>query len=439
MKQQELVEIEPEPPSTFAAGPDNSFLSNLPENIAVSDSFFSYTEKHYSPELVTDFREKHFPGVSLKDWNNWRWQIKNRICRAKDLEKYLKLSPAEKAAAAVENLLPLSVTPYYMSLVHQTDSSDPVRKCVIPNAMELIKGPGEEDDPLHEDRDSPVPGIIHRYPDRVLFLSTGFCSTYCRYCTRSRIVGQRGVYGIERWKQGVDYVQHNPQVRDVLISGGDPLTMHDNQIEYLLKSLRQIRHVEIIRIGTKVPAVLPQRITKNLCAMLKKYHPLYMSLHFTHPRELTNESMKGCFRLAQAGIPLGAQTVLLKGVNDEPEIMKRLNNRLLQARVRPYYLYQCDPVPGSGHFRTTIKKGLDIIQGLRGHTSGYAVPQYVIDLPGGGGKTPVLPGYYQNRSEYGHVFKNFENKVFFYPELSAGNDFINLNLISADSAAGGRQ
>lgn len=422
MKQQELVEIEPEPPSSREACLDRHFLKNEPDNFEIPDSFFRYTEKRYSPDLVSDFRQKHFPGISPRNWNDWKWQLKNRICRAKDLEKYLELSPAEKEAITLENLLPLSITPYYMSLIHETDSNDPVRKCVIPNVKELIRGPGEEDDPLHEDRDSPVPGIIHRYPDRVLFLTTGFCSTYCRYCTRSRIVGQRGVYGIEKWNQGMEYIRNNPGIRDVLISGGDPLTMNDDQLEYLLKGLRQIRHVEIIRIGSKIPAVLPQRINRKLCAMLKKYHPLYMSLHFTHPRELTDETMEACLRLAQAGIPLGSQTVLLKDINDEPEIMKKLNHRLLQARVRPYYLYQCDPIPGSGHFRTTMEKGLEIIQGLRGHTSGYAVPQYVIDLPGGGGKTPVLPGYYQGRSEQGQIFKNFENKVFIYPEPLAGND-----------------
>lgn len=421
MKQQDLVEIEPEPPSPGEACLDENFLKNETNGFVIPDSFFRYAEKHYSPDPVSDFRQRHFPGVSLKSWNDWRWQLKNRICRARDLEKYIMLSPAERAASTLENLLPLSITPYYMSLVHETDSEDPVRKCVIPNVRELIKGPGEDDDPLHEDQDSPVPGIVHRYPDRVLFLSTGFCSTYCRYCTRSRIVGQRGVYGIEKWNQGIEYVQSNPQVRDVLISGGDPLTMNDDQLEYLLKGLRQIRHVEIIRIGSKVPAVLPQRITRKLCAMLKKYHPLYMSLHFTHPCELTDESMQACSKLARAGIPLGSQTVLLKGVNDNPETMKKLNHKLLQARVRPYYLYQCDPVPGSGHFRTTMEKGLEIIQGLRGHTSGYAVPQYVIDLPGGGGKIPVLPGYYQGRNEQGQVFKNFENKIFAYPEPLAGN------------------
>ncbi len=438
MKQQVSAEIEPEPPSTGDGLLAGNYFKDEAKGFHIHKPFFTCTEKH-ELDQVADFRQRHFPEVSLKSWNDWRWQLKNRICRAGDLKKYLRLSPEEEAAISLENLLPLSITPYYMSLVHETESKDPVRKCVIPTEQELFRSPGEEDDPLHEDRDSPVPGIVHRYPDRVLFLVTGFCSTYCRYCTRSRIVGQRGVYGTERWDQGIEYVQRNRQVRDVLISGGDPLTMSDDHLEYLLRGLRQIRHVEIIRIGSKVPAVLPQRINSKLCAMLRKYHPLFLSLHFTHPRELTGESMEACSRLAQAGIPLGSQTVLLKDINDDPGIMKALNHRLLQARVRPYYLYQCDPVPGSVHFRTTMEKGLEVIRSLRGHTSGYAVPQYVIDLPGGGGKIPVLPAYYQGMSEQGLEFKNFENQVYVYPENAGRNDCSGANLVSAHIYAGGKQ
>lgn len=339
----------------------------------------------------------------------------------------------------MENLLPLSITPYYMSLVSGTSPDDPIRKSVVPTEYELIKRPGEEEDPLHEDSDSPVPGIVHRYPDRVLFLATGFCSTYCRYCTRSRIVGQRGAYGMERWNACIDYINNNQDVRDVLISGGDPLTLSDNQLEYILGRLRRIKHVEIIRIGSKVPAVLPQRINRSLCGMLKKYHPLFMSLHFTHPRELTEESARACARLADAGIPTGSQTVLLKGINDCVSTMKELNHKLLMARVRPYYLYQCDPIPGSGHFRTTMQKGLDIIQGLRGHTSGYAVPHYVIDLPGGGGKTPVLPDYYQGQDNKGQIFKNFENRIFIYPEPLKSTFPSGMNMVSPENVTRGKQ
>jgi len=439
MKQSELTEVEPEPPS-----PGTSPLAGHSINQKVDDfhglkAFFPASQKPQPYADISDFRQKHFSMISDKSWNDWRWQLKNRICRSRDLEKYLILSPGEKAVMSMENLLPLSVTPYYMSLVQEADHKDPIRKSVIPTEHELIKGPGEKEDPLHEDRDSPVPGIVHRYPDRVLFLATGFCSTYCRYCTRSRMVGQRGAYGAEKWDLCIDYIRRNKAVRDVLISGGDPLTMNDEKLEYILKKLRRISHVEIIRIGTKVPAVLPQRITGKLCAMLKRYHPLFMSLHFTHPGELTAESAAACTRLADSGIPMGSQTVLLKGINDDPGTMKELNHKLLKVRVRPYYLYQCDPIPGSGHFRTTMEKGLEIIRGLRGHTSGYAVPQYVIDLPGGGGKTPVLPEYYQGRTMHGLQFINFENKCFVYPEQSGPADFSARNLVSPENISGGKQ
>ncbi len=439
MKQQELAEVEPEPPSSWSPSLNRPSGKKQFHNFYSPETYFPAKEKTQSDFITSCFRHKHYPGVSDKSWNDWRWQLKNRICRAKDLESYLTLSSREKAVMSMENILPLSITPYYMSLVHETDYKDPVRKCVIPTEYELVKGPGEKEDPLHEDQDSPVPGIVHRYPDRVLFLATGFCSTYCRYCTRSRIVGQRGAYGIDRWNSGMEYIKNDNRVRDVLISGGDPLTMSDEQLEYIIKGLRAIKHVEIIRIGSKVPAVLPQRINRKLCAMLKKYHPVFMSLHFTHPDELTVESVKACVSLADAGIPMGSQTVLLKGINDDQEIMKNLNHRLLQARVRPYYLYQCDPVPGSGHFRTTMEKGLEVIQGLRGHTSGYAVPQYVIDLPGGGGKTPVLPDYYQGQTIQGQVFKNFENKLFVYPEAPDPAGISGLNMITSYDLSGGEQ
>jgi lysine 2,3-aminomutase len=439
MKQQEIAEIDPEPPSTgiqsqneFPELSGNAYCYNLKTLIPPRE----LTQPDFN---VLEFRQEFFPEVSDKCWNDWRWQLKNRICRSRDLERFIALSPQEKSARSMENLLPLSITPYYMSLVSGTDPDDPVRKSVVPTEHELIKGPGEEEDPLHEDRDSPVPGIVHRYPDRVLFLATGFCSTYCRYCTRSRIVGQRGAYGMERWNACIDYINNNLDVRDVLISGGDPLTLSDNQLEYILAGLRRIKHVEIIRIGSKVPAVLPQRITRNLCGMLKKYHPLFMSLHFTHPRELTEESARACARLADAGIPTGSQTVLLKGINDCVSTMKDLNHKLLMARVRPYYLYQCDPIPGSGHFRTTMQKGLEIIQGLRGHTSGYAVPHYVIDLPGGGGKTPVLPDYYQGQDSKGQIFKNFENRIFRYPESLKPSFSSGMNMVSPENVTRGKQ
>jgi lysine 2,3-aminomutase len=279
--------------------------------------------------------------------------------------------------------------------------------------------PGEASDPLSEGNHSPVPNIVHRYPDRVLFLVTGFCSVYCRYCTRSHMVAKDKCHiGIKAWESGLQYIREHPEIRDVLISGGDPLTMSDQQIEYLLARLRSIEHVEIIRIGTKVPVVLPQRITRSLVNIFRKYHPLYLSIHFTHPDEITPEVKEACDRLANAGIPLGSQTVLLKGINDDVTVMKKLMQGLLRIRVRPYYLYQCDPILGSAHFRTPIDKGLEIIRGLRGHTTGYAVPQYVVDAPGGGGKIPLLPDYFQGREDNYVMLKNYEGNIYKYPDFS---------------------
>ncbi|HOF13075.1 MAG TPA: KamA family radical SAM protein, partial [Spirochaetota bacterium] len=276
---------------------------------------------------------------------------------------------------------------------------------------------GESEDPLAEDNDTPVQGLVHRYPDRVLFLATDFCSTYCRYCTRSRIVGRSNCnLSTSHWEGAIRYIAQHSEVRDVLISGGDPLTMNDSMIEYLLSRLKAIPHVEIIRIGTKVPAVLPQRITHTLVSMLRKYHPLWINIHFTHPDELTPETMKACNRLANAGIPLGSQTVLLKGINDTVETLKKLYHLLLQCRVRPYYLYQCDPIVGSAHFRTSVETGIAMIQGLRGHTTGLAIPHYVIDAPGGGGKIPLLPDYFQGIDGNTTVLKNYEHKYFYYPD-----------------------
>ena len=274
------------------------------------------------------------------------------------------------------------------------------------------------EDPLAEDADSPVPGLVHRYPDRVLFLVTSFCAVYCRYCTRSRLVGKTGEYhfNTRQYERAIQYLEATPEVRDVLISGGDPLTMADDRLEWLLSRLRAIPHIEFVRIGSKVPAVLPQRITPALCNMLKKYHPFWMSIHFMHPSECTPEVTDACGRLADSGIPLGSQTVLVKDVNDNAETMKRLMHGLLKMRVRPYYIYQCDPIPGSAHFRTSVETGLKIIEGLRGHTTGYAVPHYVIDGPGGGGKIPLLPEYMVGRDGDHVVLRNYEGKTFRYPD-----------------------
>lgn len=367
-----------------------------------------------------EFITRNYPGLTDQDWNSWQWQLKNGITSYSQLRQLLRLSEDEQQPISDENdSLPLRITPYYASLIDPYNINQPIRKSVVPTHAETILSAGEESDPLSEEHCSPLPNLVHRYPDRVLFLATGFCSTYCRYCTRSHMVAKDKVhFGTAIWDQAIEYIREHTEVRDVLISGGDPLTLPDHRLEYLLSRLRAIDHVEIIRIGTKVPAVLPQRITPSLTAILRKYHPLFISIHFTHPDELTPEVKEACSRLAYAGIPLGSQTVLLKGINDNVETMRKLMQGLLRNRVRPYYLYQCDPIPGSTHFRTPVEKGLEIIKGLRGWTSGYAIPHYVIDAPGGGGKIPLLPEYYQGRDEKGRVMlKNYEDKTYYYPDF----------------------
>jgi lysine 2,3-aminomutase len=335
------------------------------------------------------------------------------------LERVFVLSREERdAVSRSERPLPLGITPYYASRMCLTDPLDPLRRTHIPVMDEYLKSPGEAADPLGEDRHTVVPGLVHRYPDRVLFLTSPVCSTYCRYCTRSRMVGESGGYefGTSQWERALGYIESHGEIRDVLLSGGDPLILSDDKLEWLLYRLRQIRHVEFIRIGTKVPVVLPMRITRRLTRMLRRYHPLWMSIHFTHPAELSPEVTEACARLADAGIPLGSQTVLLKGVNDSVVTLKQLYHGLLIRRVRPYYLYQCDPILGSAHFRTSVSRGLEIMRGLRGHTTGYAVPTYVIDAPGGGGKIPLLPEYSTGRDADDLLLMNFEGHHYRYPD-----------------------
>jgi lysine 2,3-aminomutase len=371
-----------------------------------------------SPQSLA-FRRQFFPEATQADWNDWRWQICHRIRDIHTLAKILQLSQDEHEAIMRHNgTLPLSITPYYASLLSRTEPAQPLRRTVIPVTAEYRISPEESGDPLAEEHTSPVPGIVHRYPDRVLFLVTDFCSTCCRYCTRSRMIGDDKTHHIsnKNWEQAIAYIEATPAIRDVLISGGDPLTLSDEKLEWLLGRLRRISHVELLRIGTKAPVVLPQRITPTLTRMLKRYHPLWLSIHFTHPDELTPEVSQACNRLADAGIPLGSQTVLLAGINDNVETMKRLVHGLVKIRVRPYYLYQCDPILGSSHFRTPVEKGLEIIQGLRGHTTGYAVPTYVIDAPGGGGKIPLLPDYFVGREGDDLILRNYEDRFYRYPD-----------------------
>jgi lysine 2,3-aminomutase len=365
------------------------------------------------------FRQRVFPEASDREWNDWTWQLRHRIRSLQGLEHAFRLSEDERQTVIeLGERLPVGLTPFYASLVDPDNPNCPLRRTMIPVADEFSLERGEDEDPLNEDGDMPVPGLVHRYPDRVLFLVTSFCATYCRYCTRSRLVGKTGEYHFnqKQFERALAYIEATPEVRDVLISGGDPLTMNDARIEWLISRLRAIKHVEFIRIGTKIPAVLPQRITPDLCRMLRRFHPLWMSVHFMHPEEVTPEVAQACERLADAGIPLGSQTVLTRGVNDDPEVMKQLMHRLLRIRVRPYYIYQCDPIPGSRHFRTPVETGLRIIEALRGHTTGYAVPTLVIDGPGGGGKIPLMPEYVVGRDGDDVLIRNYAGKVFRYPD-----------------------
>jgi len=365
------------------------------------------------------FRRGYFRQATRAQWNDWRWQLRQRIRNASGLERVYNLSDDEQSAVAqIGGHLPVGITPYYAALIDATDPNDPLRRTMVPLTGEFKQGPGEADDPLAEDAYMPVQGLVHRYPDRVLFLVTNFCATYCRYCTRARMVGKTGEYhfNAQQYEQAIEYIRSTPEIRDVLLSGGDPLTMNDDRIEWLLSRLREIPHVEFLRIGTKIPAVLPQRITPALCRMLRRYHPFWMSIHFMHPNEITPEVAQACGRLADAGIPLGAQIVLTRGVNDDVETMKRLVHGLLKIRVRPYYIYQCDPISGSSHLRTPIEKGLEIVAGLRGHTTGYAVPTFVVDAPGGGGKIPLFPDVVVGREGNDVLLRNYEGRVYRYPD-----------------------
>jgi len=406
------------PPEPIQLSADRNGTLRVPLGTETLPPFVS-PPRRLSNRQTRAFRRAFYPSVTDREWNDWHWQTRNRLRTLEQLERILELSEEERHALEVGGaMLPVSVTPYYASLLDRRDALQPLRRTVVPTTAEFQRGSGEADDPLGEDHHSPVPGLVHRYPDRVLLLAHDFCSTYCRYCTRSRVVGHGEIMPSQtRLELALEYIRNKPQVRDVLVSGGDPLTMSDDRLDWLLSRLRQIPHVEFVRLGTKVPAVLPQRVTPQLCRVLRKYHPLWMSLHFTHPDECTPESHQACSRLADAGIPLGSQTVLLKGVNDNVETMKQLVHKLLLMRVRPYYLYQCDPISGSAHFRTPVSKGLEVIQGLRGHTTGYAVPNYVIDAPGGGGKIALLPDSVTGREGKDLLLRNYEGQVFRYPDV----------------------
>jgi lysine 2,3-aminomutase len=423
MKTAQYVEIPPEPGSSIPASPaTSSFRSAPPTNRLTKTIAKRDRAKFAVAERSAAFLARYYPDATEDDWNNWRWQNRHRVRTLADLGRMMELSAEETAAIKRHTgALPVGITPYYASLLDGRDTMQPLRRTVVPVLGEYELTRGENEDPLGEDSHSPVPGLVHRYPDRVLLLVTNFCSVYCRYCTRARMVGSAGERSVRKSdiEAALTYIEQTPAVRDVLISGGDPLSLDDERLEYILRRLRRIPHVEFLRIGSKQPVVQPMRITPTLTRILKRYHPLWMSLHFTHPDELTPEVAEACGRLADAGIPLGSQTVLLKGVNDDLETLKKLMHGLLRIRVKPYYLYQCDPISGSAHFRTPVAKGVELIRGLRGHTTGYAVPTFVVDAPNGGGKTPVAPNYVVGYDDGDLLLKSYDGGIYRYPDAGA--------------------
>ncbi len=370
-----------------------------------------------SPTPFPSKRAPIYKDVSPEQWNDWRWQMKSRLNTVEEFEQVLKLTDSERKALSSPGLFRVDVTPYYVSLIDPDDPNDPIRKQIIPTAGELSAFTGQMEDSLAEDAHSPVPGLVHRYPDRVLMLVTTQCASYCRYCTRARIVGDpTQTFKREEFELQIEYIKNTPQIRDVLLSGGDPLAIAPAILEELLTRLREIPHIEIVRIGSRIPVFMPMRVTDELCDTLQKFHPLWFNIHVNHPNEITAELEQATDKLSRAGIPLGNQSVLLAGINDCVHIQRKLVQDLVRIRVRPYYLYQCDLVEGAGHFRTPVAKGIEIIEGLRGHTSGFAVPTYCVDAPGGGGKIPVMPTYHISASDHKIVLRNFEGYITTYEE-----------------------
>ncbi|OGS27738.1 MAG: lysine 2,3-aminomutase [Elusimicrobia bacterium RIFOXYB2_FULL_48_7] len=370
------------------------------------------------PSNAGDNSGNHAKNLWQSNLHDWFWQLRHRITTVEQLEKVVTLTVEEKRAVQYSNqIFKMAISPYFASLMDKDDPNCPIRKQCIPSLNEYKTNVNEMSDPCGEEKDSPVPGLVHRYPDRVLLLVTDTCATYCRHCTRKRVVGSSETrMPVSSFHVAAKYIKEHTEIRDVLLSGGDPLLLSDEKLEYFLKNLRDIENIELLRIGTRAPVTLPQRITEKLCAMLKKYQPVYLSIHFNHPKEITDDVKRACNMLSDSGIPMGSQTVLLKGINDKPQVMMDLMHGLLKIRVRPYYLYQCDLAKGTSHFRTSVSTGIKIIESLRGHTSGYAVPSYVIDAPGGGGKIPVGPECLISKTKNGVIIKNYEGKLFVYPE-----------------------
>lgn len=362
--------------------------------------------------------DKPYPIVRPALWDDWRWQLRNRIVTLEALEKWINPTIEEKKAVRYSSgRLKMAITPHFASLMQKDNSNCPIRKQAIPSLGEFKISTNELKDPCGEEKDTVAPGLVHRYPDRVLLLITDACAMYCRHCTRRRIVGCReGTLSSGQLQEALNYISKNRKIRDVLISGGDPFLLSDEKLEQILHAVKSIDHIEMIRFGTRLPVTLPQRITEDLCNMLKKYHPVYISIHFNHSIEISSETKAACARLSAAGIPLGSQTVLLKGINDQPATMIKLMHDLLFIRVRPYYMYQCDLAPGTEHFRTPVSTGIKIIESMRGHTTGYAIPTFVIDAPGGGGKVPINPDTVVSRNRRGVIVRNYQGRVFFYPD-----------------------
>jgi lysine 2,3-aminomutase len=362
-------------------------------------------------------RAPYWNDVPDEKWLDWRWQMSNRLNSVAELGRVINLTDSEKRALSAKGLFRVDITPYFASLIDPDDVHCPVRKQVIPTEREMVPFHSMMEDSLAEDKHSPVPGLVHRYPDRVLMLITTQCASYCRYCTRSRIVGDpTQTFSRKEFDAQIEYIEKTPQIRDVLLSGGDPMVLAPKLVDMILSRLRAIPHVEIIRIGSRVPVFLPMRVTPEFCEMVSQYHPFWLNIHVNHHKEITPELAAACDRLSRAGVPLGNQSVLLAGVNDSVHLQRKLVHELVKIRVRPYYLYQCDLVEGSGHLRTTVSKGIEIMEGLRGHTSGYAVPTYVIDAPGGGGKIPILPNYVVSQAPGKVVLRNFEGFITTYTE-----------------------
>ena len=356
--------------------------------------------------------------VTQAQWDDWKWQVRNRIDTVEGLKQVINLTDDEaKGIEAALEQLKMGITPYYALLMDPDDPNCPIRKQAVPTILETHIAKSDMSDPLHEDVDSPTPGLTHRYPDRALLLVTDQCSMYCRHCTRRRFAGQTDQASTtDQLDKGIEYIRNTPEIRDVLLSGGDALLISDERLEYILEKLSAIDHVQVIRIGSRAPVVMPQRITPALIELMKKYHPLWLNTHFNHSKEITPESTKACEMLANAGVPLGNQSVLLRGINDDLHVMKKLVHDLVMIRVRPYYIYQCDLSQGIEHFRTTVAKGIEIMEGLRGHTSGFCVPTFVVDAPGGGGKIPVMPQYLISQGHHHVVLRNYEGVVTTYTE-----------------------